>query len=92
MSDRQLYLAIGLPALIAIFNTGIVVTLLLHFTNKLDAKIETVRTELSSEIRSVRTELGAKIDSGQRDMREFYATQRQHDTRLEAIERKTNPS
>ena len=63
MSDRQLYLAIGLPALIAIFNTGIVVTLLLHFTNKLDAKIDNTRSEL-----------GGKIDSMQRDMREFYAS------------------
>lgn len=40
MNSQQLYLAIGIPSLIAIFNTGVVVTLLLHFVNKLDSQMD----------------------------------------------------
>ncbi len=40
MTPRDLCLAIGVPSLIAIFNTGIIVTLLLHFVNKLDARMD----------------------------------------------------
>ncbi len=49
MNNQQLYLAIGIPSLIVIFNTGIVVTLLLHFVNKLDAKVDKLDTRHKAE-------------------------------------------
>ncbi len=42
---------------------------------------------LRSEMHSSRSELLAKMDSIQRDMREFYAEQARHDTRIHALER-----
>lgn len=99
MSNQQLYLAIGIPGLLALIN--LVILLVFGFRldsrierldSKIDSKIDGLRGELGAMINAVRNELGAKIESGQRDMREFYATQRQHDTRLEALERKVDPS
>jgi hypothetical protein len=49
-----------------------------------DSKIDGLRTELNARIDKVDTRLG----SIERDMREFYGTQRQHDARLDSLERK----
>ncbi len=84
MNNQQLYLAIGIPSLIAIFNTGVVVTLLLHFVNKLDSRMDKLDTRLDR--------MDARLELIQKDQREFYATQRVHDARLDALERKTGPS
>ena len=42
---------------------------------------------LRTEMNSLRTEVNGKMDSIQRDMREFYAEQARHDTRISALER-----
>ena len=65
MNNRQLYLAIGIPALIAIFNTGIVITLLLHFVNKLDSRMDTLDTRLDR--------MDTRLELIQKDQKEFYA-------------------
>ena len=84
MNNQQLYLAIGIPSFIAIFNMGVVVTLLLHFVNKLDSRLD--------KLDSCLDKVDARLDLIQKDQREFYATQRVHDARLDALERKSNPS
>ena len=52
--------------------------------------INSLRGEMNSlrgEMNSLRTEVNGKMDSIQRDMREFYAEQARHDTRISALER-----
>ena len=48
-----------------------------------DSKIDGLRMEMNARIDKVDGRLG----SIERDMREFYGTQRQHDARLDSLER-----
>ena len=41
---------------------------------------------LRTEMQSFRAEMNSRLDSLQRDMREFYAVQAQHDVRLQRLE------
>ena len=73
MTNAQLYLAIGVP-----FFSLLVVFLM---NNR---SIDSLR----SEMRDGFARLDAHLGQIERDLREFYGTQRQHDSRLDAIERK----
>ena len=55
--------------------------------NALRSEMHAMRSELIGRIDAVRSELNGKMDSLQRDMREFYAEQARHDTRITALER-----
>ena len=46
MTNVQMFLAIGVPSLIAVFNTGLIITLLLHFVNKLDSRMDRLNLTL----------------------------------------------
>lgn len=80
MTNTQLYLAIGVP-----FFSLLVVFLL---NNR---SIDILRAEMREGFAGTNTRMDRidiRLDHIERDQREFYAVQRQHDTRLEAIERK----
>lgn len=67
-----MFLAVGVPALIAVFNTGVIITLLLPFVNKLDARMD----RLDGDLKGLRE-----------DYTRFYGEQQRHDARLDALER-----
>ena len=73
MTDAQLYLAIGVP-----FFSLLVVFLMNN--RSIDA--------LRSETRDGFARIDAHLGQIGRDLREFYGTQRQHDSRLDVMERK----
>ncbi len=91
MTNTQLYLAIGLPTLTALL--GIFTTLvgLLLQSKHLDERFKALEGRLDrmgAQTDSRLDRMDARLDLIQRDQREFYATQKQHDTRLESLERK----
>ena len=56
-----------------------------------DSKIDGLRTELNARIEKVDARIDkvdARLGAIERDMREFYGTQRQHEARLDSLERK----
>ncbi len=61
MSNAQLYFSVGVPLSVAIAGFGVMITLLLHFVNKLDASIKEVRLTLDA----VRQDI-AEIKTGRR--------------------------
>ena len=80
MTDAQLYLAIGVP-----FFSLLVVFLM---NNR---SIDALRSEMRdgfARIDARFVQIDGHLGNIQRDLREFYGTQRQHDNRLDAIERK----
>lgn len=79
MTNQQMFLAIGVPSLIAVFNTGLIITLLLHFVNKLDGRMDRLEARMDR--------LEGKIDHLAEDYTRFYGEQQRHDARLDALER-----
>ena len=55
--------------------------------DKLDDKIERLEAKIDLKLEKLETKMDLRFDSIQRDQREFYAIQRQHDSRIEALER-----
>ena len=79
MNNWQLLVAAGFPTA-----TGLVAIVLAMIQNgRLDSRID----RLEGKIEKLETKMDLRFDSIQRDQREFYAIQRQHDTRLDAMER-----
>jgi hypothetical protein len=54
--------------------------------SEIRSEIGGLRSELQIEIRGLRSEMNSRFDSIQRDMREFYAVQNQHDLRIVKLE------
>lgn len=70
-----------------VLSVAITVATILGATFFSNASINTLRAEMRSDMNSLRSKLLSKMDSLQRDMREFYAEQARHDTRISALER-----
>ncbi len=77
-----------------VLSVAITVATILIATYFSHSAINTLRNDVRSDIsavrgemHSLRSELLGKMDSIQRDMREFYAEQARHDTRITALER-----
>ncbi len=100
MSDQQLYLAIGVPALIGIANLGAVITLVLWFASRVEARIDRLETKfeakfdrLEARVDQTTTRLEAKIDQTNgridhlaEDYTRFYGEQKAQDARIGALE------
>jgi len=71
MTDQQLYFAIGVP-----FFSLLVVFLM---NNR---SIDALRTEMRDGF----TRMDSRLDRIERDLREFYGTQRQHEKAIERLE------
>ena len=84
MSNQQLYLAIGIPVLIGVFNTGVVVAMLLHFVNRLDARID----KLDAKIDAQGERLGAQINRLGEDYTRFYGEQRKQQEAIDILKAK----
>ena len=73
-----------------VLSVAITVATILGATFFSNAQINSLRSELQglrSEMNTLRSELLKRMDTIVRDMREFYAEQRQDDTRITALER-----
>ena len=70
-----------------VLSVAIRVATILGATFFSNSSINTLRAEMRSDMNSLRSELLGKMDALQRDMREFYAEQARHDTRITALER-----
>ncbi len=86
MNDWQLLVSAGFPTA-----TGLVaIALALVQSGKLDSRIDRLEgriEKLDDKIERLEAKMDLRFDSIQRDQREFYAIQRQHDSRLDALER-----
>ena len=87
MSNTQLYLAIGVPffSLLVVFlmnnrSTDAMRSEMREAFGRIDTRLDRMDARFDR--------MDSRFDSLERDLREFYGTQRQHDTRLDAIERK----
>ena len=87
MNNTQLYLAIGVPffSLLVVFfmnNRSIeaMLTEMREGFGRIDSRLDRMDARFDR--------MDSRFDSLERDLREFYGTQRQHYTRLNAIERK----
>ncbi len=80
MSDRELYLAIGVPALIGIANLGAVITLVLWFASRVENRIDRLEGKID--------QTNTRIDKLGEDYTRFYGEQRVQDARITAIENK----
>ncbi len=80
MTNQQLYLAIGIPAFLVLFNTAALFSLFAFLANRLD--------KMEGRLDSRLDRMDGKLDLIQKDQKEFYGTQRVHDSRLDALERK----
>ncbi len=66
MSDRELYLAIGVPALIGIANLGAVITLVLWFASRVESRIDRMEGKLEAKLDQTNgriDRLEAKVES-----------------------------
>ena len=94
MTNTQLYLAIGVPfftLLVVLLTNNHSMKLLGDRIGDLGSRIDGLGKELGSRIDGLDSRLGrleTKVDAISTDLREFYATQRQHETRLDSLERK----
>lgn len=102
MSDRELYLAIGVPALIGIANLGAVITLVLWFASRVESRIDRFEAKVDEKFNQVNgriDRLEAKVDerfnqtNGRIDRlgeeyTRFYGEQRAQDARITAVEKK----
>ncbi len=53
MGDRELYLAIGVPALIGIANLGAVITLVLWFASRVESRIDRLEAKVEKRFDQV---------------------------------------
>ena len=87
MTNQQLYLAIGIPSVLVILAW---ITSFIQ-SNRTDAKIDALRSEMSSKIDALRGEMFAKFDALRGEMfkefKEFYRTLGQHDGQIEALKK-----
>lgn len=66
MSDRELYLAIGVPALIGIANLGAVITLVLWFASRVESRIDRFEAKVEENFNKVNgriDRLEAKVET-----------------------------
>lgn len=73
-----------------VLSVAITVATILGATFFSNAQTNSLRNELQglrSEMNVLRTELLKRMDTIERDMRDFYAEQARHDTRIAALER-----
>ncbi len=94
MNNTQLYLAIGVPffSLLVVFlmNNRSMDAMRLEMREafgRIDSRLDKMDSRLD-RMDSRFDRMDSRFDSLERDLREFYGTQRQHNTRLDAIERK----
>ena len=60
MSNEQLYLAMGVPALI---NIGLITLLYLTLSRQIEQSTTSLRNEMNGQIGSLRSEMTAKFDA-----------------------------
>ena len=95
MTNEQLYLAIGIPALLILVNTS----MMLFLFNRVEGRLDKMQTDIDGRFNRMQTDIDgrfnrmqadidgrfAKIDT---DLRRFFELFGRHDKSIELLERK----
>ena len=84
MTNEQLYLAIGIPALLILLNTSMMIFLF----NRVEGRLDRMQTDMDGRFNGMQTGMDgrfAKIDTG---LRRFFELFGRHDKSIEMLERK----
>ena len=91
MTNQQLYFAIGVPAVLILFNSSLLFALFI----RLDARIEKVGESLESKMDARFDKVEARFEKMERqigliqgDLKEFYAEQRVHKEAIDTLKTK----
>ena len=87
MTNAQLYLAIGLPALVALTNTA----LIFFLSGRMDArfdKIDARSDKMDARLDRLESRVDARFDRVDADLRQFYSILGAHGKAIEILEKK----
>ncbi len=85
MTNVQLYLAIGIPSLIALLNTAVMLALFGNLSSRIDA----LRTEVNARIDKLEARIDSRFDRVDADLRHFMELFGRHDKSIEILEKRS---
>ena len=80
MTNAPLYVALGIPALLALTNIAVTISLI----GKVDARVDKVEARVDK----LETRMDARFDKVDADLRRFFELFGRHDEAIETLKRK----